>query len=141
MTSLYDFMIMNGHEEGCDCYDNEYEMPGICMIPIPDDEVNDYYDVISNWILKSTELVSYDRHKPEYSTIGDFAQLVRDNINEFRIFTAKCNDDRYIVEGLDDDSLYNGVCTIHSLSAGYYAEEDYAYLAKLLRIPKHNWRY
>lgn len=123
MPSLYDFMMENGHEGGCDCYDENYDFPQICMIPIPEEE--DTYDVVNNWILRNTELVSFGKITPEYDTVGDFAKLVKDHLEQFKRFSELFNKEGYIIKGEDEDSIYAGCCTIHSLMAGYYGDEQY----------------
>jgi len=123
MTTLYDFMMENGHEGGCDCYDDTYDVPGICMIPIPEEQ--DTCDTVNNWILRNTELVSFGRDVPEYDTVGDFAKLVKDHLEQFKRFSELFNEKGYIVKGDDEDSIYAGVCTIHTLMAGGYGYEQY----------------
>ena len=136
MTSLYDFMLTHGHYGGCDCYDAEFDVDGVCMIPIPIPEVDDSYDMVQNWILQNTEFVSCGKEHPEYNTVGDFSGLVRKHLKEFKEFTKDRNKPMYAVRGSDDDSIYNGVATIMTLAPGGYADEDYDDFVKIFKVRK-----
>ena len=122
VTSLYDFMVKNGHDGGCDCYDPEYDYPQLCIIPITEEK--DTYDVMNNWILRNTEFKSAGK-EPGIYTEGDFAKLVRDHFEQFKRFTAEHNKEDYRVTDDSEDSIYNGCVTIHCLEAGRYADDDY----------------
>lgn len=125
MVSLYDWMAEHGYmDSGCDCYDNTFSYPALCIIP--NSEPDDAYDRTVNWILRNTEFMSAGC-TPAYDLVGNFAKLVRDHLNEMVEF-SKGNKDEYVMdpeEGISEDNIYKGCCTLHSLCAGYYGEESY----------------
>ena len=125
MTSLYDFMVANGHQGGCDCYDSTYEMPGVCMIPIQPEDLKDACDRVCDWILRNVEFVWCSKNEPELNTQGDFSGFVKSHIDQFRKFTETHNKERYWVRSDDEESIYAGCVTIANLMVGRYAEEDY----------------
>ena len=136
--SVHDFMVNNGYLGGCDCYDEEFDMPGICMSPmtVPHGE-EDTYDLVNDWILRNTELAYYGKIEPVYDTVGRFSKLVRDHLPQFIQFSNRFNNDDYKITGDDEQSIYNGVCTVHSLAAGYYGEEQYdAFMEIFALIPE-----
>ena len=125
MTSLYDWMASHGYmDSGCDCYDNVFSYPALCIIP--NSEPEDAYDRAINWILKETEFMAAGS-EPAYDLTGNFAKLVKDNLKGFVEFSQR-NKDAYVMdpeEGISEDNVYKGCCTIHSLCAGHYSEESY----------------
>ena len=132
--NLFEFMMFNGYTGGCDCYDSEFDVPGVCIEPIPLVEVEDSYDMTINWILQNTEFVSCGKENPVYNTVGDFSGLVRKHLKEFKEFTKDRNKPMYVVRGSDDDSIYNGVATIMTLAPGGYADEDYDDFVKIFKV-------
>ena len=65
MTSLYDWMASHGYmDSGCDCYDNEFSYPALCIIP--NSEPEDAYDRAINWILRRPS--SWPRDRSRHTT-------------------------------------------------------------------------
>lgn len=136
MLSLWDYMMTHGHENGCDCYDLTFDVPGACMEPIPEEE--DDCDRVNNWVLKNTPFVHADVKHPEWDTVGDFTRLVREHFKQFVEF-SKRNKHGYIMADSDkmeclEDELYKGVCTVYTLMNGNYGDEDYADFIRIFGV-------
>jgi hypothetical protein len=124
MVSLYDWMAENGYmDSGCDCYDEHYPYPQLCIIPIAEEE--DSYDRAVNWILKQVDFV-YAGAEPAYDLIGNFEGFVKSHFAEFVEF-SKRNKEEYVMadDPEDEDNIFVGLVTVHSLCAGNYCDEDY----------------
>lgn len=134
MPSLYEWMADHGYmDSGCDCYDENNSYPQLCIIPVS--EEIDSYDRVVNWILKETAFV-HAGENPAYDLIGDFEGFVREHIDEFIEFTKR-NKPTYVMTKThydDEDNIYRGLCTVHTLCAGGYADEDYDDFERIFRI-------
>ena len=148
MRTLYDVLV--SHDMSLDIYDEVYDT-GVCWdLPdednpqvvlwngtqwsIPDDgDEMDTYDVVIVAMAKSIEAGKYE-HKT--SSTAYISKYVEDNLDIWRRFAQEFNGDEYLIEGNDEDSIYNGVLTIESLVIGNYCEDAYEWLVRELPAPK-----
>lgn len=130
MTSLYDWMADNGYmDSGCDCYDEKYSYPQLCIIPVS--EEGDSYDKAVNWILKNVGFV-HAGEDPAICLTGDFEGFVKSHMRQFVEFTKR-NKEEYVMNNdpNDEDNIFKGLATVHTLCAGGYGEEDYGDFLKI----------
>lgn len=126
MTSLYDFIVQHDGR-GFDVWDTEWECP-VCW-DLPDG--NDSWARVCRWMEKNIEVVEQTSKCEVCCRQSDF---IRANIELFKEFTRDHNDERYIVKGLDEHSIYSGVLTINGLMVGNYSDKDYLDLARMLNL-------
>lgn len=149
MRTLYDVLV--SHDMSLDVYDEVYDS-GVCWdMDMPDDaprevvfgngalwgvpdedEERDHFDIVVETMAKSIEAGK------DYGAVATafIATYVKENLDMWRRFAQEFNGDEYLIEGDDEDSVYNGVLTIESLVIGNYCEEAYDWLVRELPAPK-----
>lgn len=122
---LYDFMKMTQNDY--DTEDTVYcAIVTVCYIE--EDEINDNYDKFCIELMKKVEMVEQ---------VGDgllvkWTELIQNNMEKFRAFTAKNWYESCQYENDDDEFIYQWINEIHQYMAGNVSEDFYDELVKLV---------
>lgn len=122
---LYDFLKISQND--FDTEDTIYcAVVTVCYIE--EDETNDNYDKFCIELMKKVEVEKQ---------IGDallvkWTELIRNNMDKFRAFTAENWHENCQYENNDDEFIYQWIKEIHYYMAGYVSEDFYDELVKLI---------
>ena len=126
---LYDFLKISQND--FDTCDTVYDT-GVTVCYIAENEARDNYDKFCIELMKKAEVESLN----DDIIIVKWTELIQNNMEKFRAFTAENWYDNCQYENDDDEFIYQWINEIHQYMAGNVAEDFYDELVKFVQTLK-----
>lgn len=126
MTTLYDFLLANGGD--FDVYDDEYDVPSVAWC-LPDSEDEGEYN---RFICSAAKEIKFVKKISSCECVCKVSEYVENHFQELHEVSQNA---KWPMSGNPDnreEDICTGILLINGLVAGYFCEEDYAKINKLL---------
>ena len=127
---LYEIMKLS--QDDYDTYDTVYDAE-VTVCYIDEEDAEDNYDKFCIELMKKVEV---EKIVPESHLIVKWTELITNNMEKFRAFTAENWYESCQYEDDEDEFIYQWINEIHQYMAGNVAEDFYDELVKLVETLK-----